>query len=88
MIVAARTCWPADDSTSDVKILRAFPVSPIISGSHRIERTSPTTGSIVLNGRRISSRGPAMKLKAQDRVSMELTGREADKRAYPGTVMK
>lgn len=72
MTVAARTCCPTCVKTSVVRILSAFPVSPIISGSQRTENTSPMTGSMVLKGSRTSSRGPFMNLCTQ-RVSSART---------------
>jgi hypothetical protein len=43
---------------SAVIIRNALPVSRIISGSQRTLKTSPTTGSRTLNGKRGSSNSP------------------------------
>src|SRR5258707_2801901 len=66
MTVACKTVWLTCDNTSVVSILRALPVSPIISGSQRTLNTSPTRGSSTLNGNRTSSRELAMNLLNED----------------------
>ena len=62
MAVACSTVCPTWVKTSDVRIFKAFPISFIISGSHRTEKTSPIVGSRVENGSRTSSTGLAMNL--------------------------
>lgn len=95
MTVRARTCCPAWVRTSDDRILSAFPVAPIISGSQRTEKTSPMSGSIVLNGSRTSSSGPFMNLRdgkrppCESRAALNTTATTRTTfGTHPGTVMK
>jgi hypothetical protein len=65
-----------------VRIRRAAPVSPIISGSHSTLKTSPTTGSMTLKGNRTSSLTPVMNLRG-----CQMLLRQSRRTAYPGTVI-